>query len=85
MQPLDDFEARFEGADFHKGMEVAFSNTRSGGLALRIAGKDVRAPPHCPQHLPRDSAFQELLVCFPDRRALVHTVEWHCVRIGIRD
>ena len=44
MQPLDDFEARFEGADFHKGMEVAFSNTRAGGLALRIAGKDVRAP-----------------------------------------
>ena len=45
MQPLDDFEARFAGADFHKGMEVAFSNTRSGGLALRIAGKDVRGPP----------------------------------------
>ena len=43
MQPLDDFEARFAGADFHKGMEVAFSNTRSGGLALRIAGEDVRA------------------------------------------
>lgn len=58
MRPLDDFEARFAGADFHKGMEVAFSNTRSGGLALRIAGKDVRAPASiAPQHLPRDSAF----------------------------
>ena len=44
LQPLDDFEARFAGAKFHKGMEVAFSNTRSGGLALRIAGKDVRMP-----------------------------------------
>lgn len=48
MQPLDDFEARFAGADFHKGMEVAFSNTRSGGLALRIAGKDVRTPASSP-------------------------------------
>ncbi|KAK9835190.1 hypothetical protein WJX81_004766 [Elliptochloris bilobata] len=41
LQPLDDFEARFAGAEFHKGMEVAFSNTRSGGLALRIGGKDA--------------------------------------------
>jgi hypothetical protein len=44
LAPLDDFEARFAGAEFHKGLEVAFTSTRAGGLALRIGSKDVRPP-----------------------------------------
>ena len=39
---LDEFEGLFRGAHFHKGFEMVFTNTKSGSLALRIDGKDVR-------------------------------------------
>ena len=40
---LDEFEGLFRGARFHKGFEMVFTNTKAGGLALRIDGKDVSA------------------------------------------
>lgn len=39
---LDDFETRFKGTRFYKGMEMVFTNTKDGELALRIDGKEVR-------------------------------------------
>lgn len=40
---LDEFEGLFRGARFYRGMEMVFTNTHAGGLALRIDGRDVRA------------------------------------------
>jgi hypothetical protein len=40
---LDEFEGLFRGARFYRGMEMVFSNTPRGALALRIDGRDVRA------------------------------------------
>jgi hypothetical protein len=38
---LDEFEALFKGAQFHKGLEMSFTNTKDGSLALRIGSKEV--------------------------------------------
>jgi len=38
---LPQFEQLFEGAEFRKGMELAFTNTKAGGLAARIDSRDV--------------------------------------------
>lgn len=44
---LDEFEGLFRGAHFYKGMEMVFTNTKRGDLALRIDGKEVcDCPPH---------------------------------------
>lgn len=41
-ESLPQFEQLFEGAQFRKGMELAFTNTKSGGLAAKIDNRDVR-------------------------------------------
>ncbi|KAK9909647.1 hypothetical protein WJX75_005569 [Coccomyxa subellipsoidea] len=38
---LDEFEGLFNGAQFYKGLEMSFSNTKEGSLALRIGNKEV--------------------------------------------
>lgn len=38
---LDDFEGRFKGVHFYKGMEMIFTNTKRGDLVLRLDGKEV--------------------------------------------
>ena len=38
---MPQFEQLFEGAQFRKGMELAFTNTKSGGLAAKIDNRDV--------------------------------------------
>ncbi|EIE20825.1 chalcone isomerase [Coccomyxa subellipsoidea C-169] len=38
---LDEFEALFKGAQFYKGLEMSFTNTKNGSLALRIGNKEV--------------------------------------------
>lgn len=38
---LVEFERLFEGVNFHKGLEMAFTSTKSGGLAARIGNSDV--------------------------------------------
>jgi hypothetical protein len=46
-ESLPKFEQLFEGANFRKGMELAFTSTKSGGLAARIDSRDVsRTPAH---------------------------------------
>ena len=42
LQALNDFEALFRGAKFHKGLEMVFTNTQAGALALKIGGNEVR-------------------------------------------
>jgi hypothetical protein len=42
VESLPQFEQLFEGADFRKGMELAFTSTKAGGLAARIDSRDVR-------------------------------------------
>lgn len=42
-ESLPQFEQLFEGAQFKKGMELAFTNTKSGGLAAKIDNRDVRS------------------------------------------
>lgn len=41
LDSLRDFEALFQGAKFYKGLEMIFTNTQAGALALRIGGEDV--------------------------------------------
>lgn len=41
VESLPQFEQLFEGADFRKGMELAFTSTKGGGLAARIDSRDV--------------------------------------------
>ena len=38
---LSDFEALFLGAKFHKGLEMVFTNTQAGALALKIGDREV--------------------------------------------
>lgn len=38
---LDAFEALFKEAKFYKGLEMSFTNTKEGSLALRIGNKEV--------------------------------------------
>ncbi len=38
---LNDFEALFKGAKFHKGLEMVFTNTQAGALALKIGDTEV--------------------------------------------
>ena len=40
---LPHFEQLFEGTQFRKGLELAFTSTKSGGLAARIDNRDVRS------------------------------------------
>lgn len=39
---LAEFERLFEGVAFHKGLEMAFTSTKAGGLAAKIGDNDVR-------------------------------------------
>lgn len=41
MAALDKFEALFKGAKFYKGLEMSFTNTKDGSLALRIGDEEV--------------------------------------------
>ena len=41
---LQDFKQLFQGADFHTGLELAFSSTPEGALAARIGDREVRCP-----------------------------------------
>ena len=41
MESLPKFEQFFDGAQFRKGMELAFTSTKAGGLAARIDSRDV--------------------------------------------
>jgi len=41
VESLPQFEQLFEGAEFKKGMELAFTSTKAGGLAARIDSRDV--------------------------------------------
>ena len=41
MESLPKFEQLFDGAQFRKGMELAFTSTKAGGLAARIDSRDV--------------------------------------------
>ena len=41
MDSLGDFEALFKGAKFHKGLEMVFTNTQAGALALKIGDSEV--------------------------------------------
>lgn len=45
MAALDEFEALFNGAKFYKGLEMSFTNTKDGSLALRIGDEEVRHLP----------------------------------------
>ena len=36
-----EFEKQFEGADFRKGLEIAFTSTKQGALATKVDNKDV--------------------------------------------
>ena len=40
-ESLPKFEQLFDGAQFRKGMELAFTSTKAGGLAARIDSRDV--------------------------------------------
>ena len=49
---LTEFEALFKGAKFHKGLEMVFTNTQTGALALKIGGDEVRTTNRCCSHTP---------------------------------
>ena len=40
-QSMPEFERLFEGTEFRKGLELAFTSTKQGSLAARIDNKDV--------------------------------------------
>ena len=44
LEALSSFEALFKGARFHKGLEMVFTNTQAGALALKIGDHEVRTP-----------------------------------------
>ena len=52
MGALSEFEALFKGAKFHKGLEMVFTNTQTGALALKIGGDEVRTTNRCCSHTP---------------------------------
>ena len=41
LESLEEFETLFKGAKFHKGLEMVFTNTQTGALALRIQDEEV--------------------------------------------
>ena len=41
LESLSSFEALFKGAKFHKGLEMVFTNTQAGALALKIGDHEV--------------------------------------------
>ena len=50
LESLEEFEALFKGAKFHKGLEMVFTNTQTGALALRIQDEEVRWCTSASQH-----------------------------------